>query len=459
MSPTDSERFSRDSETTAAGSIGHDLRAAREAAGLSIARLARLTAFSESHLRNAENGNRVVTIDIAEAYDRALDTGGVIVNLFVAYADDDLGVEWGATPAEVARGVSGLWRSDMRRRIVLASAWAVAALAEPLDRWLRDAADPDVTSSTGRRVGQADVDAVWSMCAAFHDADNQLGGGHARATLICYGDAVVAPLLAGSYTDQVGRRLFAAAARLCDVGGFMCFDSGCQGLAQRYYIKALRMAKISGDLASGASILTNMSMQAQHQGARPDAISLADAAVAAARRSGSALTLARCHAVRARALALRSDASGSDHALNEAERALDRAMPGAEPSWITYFTDRQLAAESMYAAANLGRSDLVRQHAARAPDVTDGMHRRHVLTTAALASSYLPGEDAAPDAGSDVGRARDVMRGVLPVLGSLTSARALDAVGAVRRRLAACRLPVVRELEQDLDRCMAGTRS
>ncbi len=425
MSPTDSERFSRDSETTAAGSIGHDLRAAREAAGLSIARLARLTAFSESHLRNAENGNRVVTIDIAEAYDRALDTGGVIVNLFVAYADDDLGVEWGATPAEVARGVSGVWRSDMRRR----------------------------------RVGQADVDAVWSMCAAFHDADNQLGGGHARATLICYGDAVVAPLLAGSYTDQVGRRLFAAAARLCDVGGFMCFDSGCQGLAQRYYINALRMAKISGDLASGASILTNMSMQAQHQGARPDAISLADAAVAAARRSGSALTLARCHAVRARALALRSDASGSDHALNEAERALDRAMPGAEPSWITYFTDRQLAAESMYAAANLGRSDLVRQHAARAPDVTDGMHRRHVLTTAALASSYLPGEDAAPDAGSDVGRACDVMRGVLPVLGSLTSARALDAVGAVRRRLAACRLPVVRELEQDLDRCMAGTRS
>ena len=80
MGRTDSLRFSRDSET-AAESIGRVLRSARESAGLSIARVARLTAFSESHLRSAENGNRVVTLDIAEAYDRALDAGGAIVNV------------------------------------------------------------------------------------------------------------------------------------------------------------------------------------------------------------------------------------------------------------------------------------------------------------------------------------------------------------------------------------------
>lgn len=459
MRPADSERFSRDSEAVAAEHVGHALRTAREAAGLSIARMARFTAFSESHLRNAENGNRVVTIDIAEAYDKALDAAGMIVNLFVTYRDDDLGVEWGTTPADVARGVSGLWRADLRRRTVIASAWAAAALAGPLDRWLTDTMDPDVASGRGRRVGQADVDAVWSMCAAFADADHQLGGGHGRAALICYGDGVVAPLLAGSYTDEVGRRLFAAAARLCDVAGFMCFDSGCQGLGQRYFIRALRMAKTSGDEALGAHILTNMSMQAQYLGHGREALMLADAAVAAAGRSGTVSTVARCHAIRARALALRGDARGSDHDLNEAEGALDRAMPGAEPGWIMFFTGRQLATESMYAAASLGRGDLVRRHAVQALDVEDGMYRRHVLATATLASSYLPGEDSAPDAGSDVDHACEVMRGVLPVIGSLTSTRALSAVSAVRRRLAAYPLPAVRELEEDLCQCIAVTGS
>jgi hypothetical protein len=198
-----------------------------------------------------------------------------------------------------------------------------------------------------------------------------------------------------------------------------------------------------------------MSMQAQHLGHAREALRLAEAGVAAAGRSGSASTLARCHAIRARALAVTGDAVGSDHALNEAERALDRARPGNEPLWITFFTARQLATESMYAAASLGRGGLVRRHAGQALDVEDGMHRRHVLATAALALSYLP-DEATPDGAPDVDRACEVMRAVLPVIGSLTSTRALSAVRVVRRRLAAYQLPVVRELDQDLSQCLAG---
>jgi len=454
MSGADSPRFSQDAGV--ADSVGRSLRAARESAGFSIARLARRTSFSESHLRNAENGNRAVTLDIAEAYDRALAAGGQIVNLFAAYRDEDLGAGWGATPAEVARGVSVLWLADLRHRPVSTLAWAAGALAEPVDRWLADGADQDVASGGGRRVGQADVDVIWSMCAAFADADHQLGGGHARTTLICYGDGVVARLLAGSYSDEIGRRLFAATARLCDIAGFMCFDSGCQGLGQRYFIRALRMTKMCGNQALGAHILTDMSMQAQYLRHAREALILADAAVSAASRSGSASTIARCHAIRARALALAGDAKESDRALNEAERALDRATPEREPFWITFFTTRQLATEAMYAAASLGRSALVRRHAVQALDVTDEMHRRQVLASVALAASYLPGADPTVDADADVGRACDVMRSILPVIGSLTSARALDAVAALSRRVAASPLPVARELEREVRRCLAG---
>jgi hypothetical protein len=356
--------------------------------------------------------------------------------------------------------VTVLWKADIGRREVIASAWAAAALSEPLGRWLLDPADGDVARAGSRQVGRADVDAVWSMCTAFADADRRLGGGHARRALICYADDVVAPLLAGRYADEIGRQLFAAAARLCDIAGFMCFDSGRQGLGQKYFITALRMAKTSGDHALGAHILTDMSMQAQHQRHAHEAVALADAGVAAA-TSGSASELARCHAVQARALAMQGNASDSDHALNQAERALDRSAPGSEPFWITFFTPQQLAAEAMYAAAELRRSSLVRRHAANALSAAAGMQRRHVLATATLAASYLPAEDTpAVNAAADVGQACEALRGVLPAIGSLTSARALGLVSAVRSRLAGYpHVTAVQELERDLDQCMAGAGS
>ncbi len=367
---------------------------------------------------------------------------------------------WGSTPAEGARIVTGLWKADMRRRDVIASVWAAAALSEPFGRWLLDPVDRDVACSGRRRVGQTDVDAVWSMCTAFADADRRMGGGHARRTLICYADDAVAPLLTGTYTEQIGRELFAAVARLCDIAGFMCFDSDDQGLGQRYFITALRMAKTSGDQALGAHILTDMSMQAQHQRHAHEAVTLADAGVAAATKSGSASALARCHAVRARALAMRGDTSDSDHALNQAERALDRTTPQNEPFWITFFTPQQLAAEEMYTAAELRRPRRVRRHAADALGAAGGMQRRHVLATATLAASYLPAKDNPEADAADVEQACHVLRGVLPVIGSLASARARTLVTTVHNRLDNYpQVPGVQELERDLDQCMAGASS
>ena len=408
-------------------------------------------------------GHRTLFVTTAQLGERKDSSGGGYI---AAEAEDDeapdvLNLAWGSTPAEVARIVTGLWKADMRRRDVIASVWVAAALSEPLGRWLLDPIDHDVAGAGSRHVGRTDVDAVWSMCTAFADADRRMGGGHARRTLICYADDAVAPLLTGSYTERIGRELFAAVARLCDIAGFMCFDSDDQGLGQKYFITALRLAKTSGDQALGAHILTDMSMQAQHQRHAHEAVALADAGVAAAARSGSASALARCHAVQARALAMRGDANDSDHALNQAEKALDRAVPRSEPFWMTFFTPQQLAAEAMYTASELRRASLVQRHAVDALSNAEGMQRRHVMATATLAASYLPATDAAAaDASADVEQTCDVLRGVLPVISSLASARALSLVSTVRTRLDAYpQVPAVQDLERDLDQCLAGTSS
>jgi ribosomal protein L16/L10AE len=217
------------------------------------------------------------------------------------------------------------------------------------------------------------------------------------------------------------------------------------------------MSKVSGDRALGGHILADMSMQAHHQHHAQEALALADAAVAAARSAGPTSALARCHAVRARALALLGDANGSDQALNNAERALARANTNDEPFWIRFFTPQQLASESMYVAADLGRAGHVRRHARTAFSTAGGMQRRQVLAAATLAASHLPTQNATSTISTDVDKACGVLRDVLPVIGSLTSARALTSINTVRGRLAAFSdRPAVRRLERDLQLAMTA---
>ncbi len=63
------------------GSINAVLRSVRQAAGMSLDVLAARTNFSKPYLSNVESGRRRVTVEIAEAYDAAFGTGGLLVRL------------------------------------------------------------------------------------------------------------------------------------------------------------------------------------------------------------------------------------------------------------------------------------------------------------------------------------------------------------------------------------------
>jgi DNA-binding CsgD family transcriptional regulator/transcriptional regulator with XRE-family HTH domain len=62
-------------------SINATLRSVRRSAGLSLDTLAARTNFSKPYLSNVEAGRRRVTAEIAEAYDAALGTGGLLIQL------------------------------------------------------------------------------------------------------------------------------------------------------------------------------------------------------------------------------------------------------------------------------------------------------------------------------------------------------------------------------------------
>jgi hypothetical protein len=276
------------------------------------------------------------------------------------------------------------------------------------------------------------------MSRAFADSDHRLGGGHARTTLAHYLNQTAVPLVrSGAYDDETGRDLLSEVARLADVAGFMAFDSGLHGLAQHYLAQALWLAKAGKNHVLGAHILTDLSMQSAHLGRVNDAVGAADAAVEAAKRGTSPSTLARCYAINARAKAAAGDAAGADRALNEAERVLDRANHADEPAWIGFFKPRQLTVESMYVSLALGRASHVQRHAETAQldqSSSDAMPRRDVLARATLAQSYLT--PVSNIGAADVEHACLLIKGCIPMLGSLTSARATTAVEGVWQTLA-----------------------
>src|SRR5690606_21269608 len=118
--------------------------------------------------------------------------------------------------------------------------------------------------------------------------DNRFGGGQVRSAVGDYLDTAVAPLLReGRYDERTGRRLASAAAELTRLAGWMAYDLEQHGLAQRYLIQALSLARSAGDHALGGEILAGMSHQAVYIG-RPDhALDLARAAQLSARRSAA----------------------------------------------------------------------------------------------------------------------------------------------------------------------------
>jgi hypothetical protein len=92
--------------------------------------------------------------------------------------------------------------------------------------------------------------------------DDALGGGTLLRTVNEDLRVVVGLLKNASYTEEVGRRLYAVAAQFGRVAGWIACDCEQPALAQRYFLAALRAAHVSGDRALGADVLGFMSIQA-----------------------------------------------------------------------------------------------------------------------------------------------------------------------------------------------------
>lgn len=268
----------------------------------------------------------------------------------------------------------------------------------------------------GQRVGKGDVAALRSVGELFRTLDHAYGGGHARQALVRYLEHEAEPMLRGTYGEATGRRLFAAAADLTRLAGWTSYDIAAHGLAQRYFVQALRLAQAAGDRGYGAYVLITMSRQAVYLGHGREAVQLARVAQQGVGSAAPPLVQALLHAVEARGHGVLGEARSCTAALTRAEHALEIARPGDEvPHWARGFDEAQLADELGHCHRDLQQYRAAAQHAERSLQLRAPAYARsRLFCRVVLASARLGlGElDQACQLGAEAAQQAAEMRSV-----------------------------------------------
>ncbi|MFI1886176.1 hypothetical protein [Streptomyces jumonjinensis] len=131
------------------------------------------------------------------------------------------------------------------------------------------------------KIGHAEVDAVVAMTVRISEIDDMFGGRHARPMAAAFLVNTIAPYLKADGPEDVRKAMLSAAADHCYLTGYMAMDERADGLAQRYYTKALELAGGAEDHLTYCTTLRGMSVQAVDLGHSARSLQLADAAATA----------------------------------------------------------------------------------------------------------------------------------------------------------------------------------
>ncbi|WP_433262730.1 helix-turn-helix domain-containing protein [Actinosynnema sp. CS-041913] len=275
------------------------LRAAREAAGLSLAVMAQRTHYSKSLLGMVENGQRTATPELVAAYERVLNAQGL--------------------------------GEDVNRRELLAAAAAVFAGAnapEPLARLLDGLTSADAPG----KVGRSEVEAVRHATTVYTTMDLRYGG--AVAADVSSGALRWAvSLLDAPMRDDTRVALSAAVGALADRTAWTHFDSGRTYSARRLSTLALRTADAGADPDLRAHVVLNMAAQVGDE-SPADAVNLVESALSDHRVCG--MERANLHAGLAGHLAKSGDKRRALRHVVEAEALAGRG--GETPPWLRFLT-------------------------------------------------------------------------------------------------------------------------
>ncbi|MGW4302240.1 hypothetical protein ACWEHT_21090 [Streptomyces sp. NPDC004646] len=169
-------------------------------------------------------------------------------------------------------------RRTVIRGVVYSAALAVPGWQEIDGRLSRLDTDPHA------RIGMAEVQAVIAMTECVSTLDDEYGGRMARPMAAVFLVNTIIPHLKARASEPVRNAMLSAAADHLYLTGYMAMDEREDGLAQRYYVKALDLARRAGDHLTYCTTLRGMSVQAVDLGHTRQAVRLSESAASASPR-------------------------------------------------------------------------------------------------------------------------------------------------------------------------------
>ncbi len=300
---------------------------------------------------------------------------------------EDIGMGQSGVPESAVAPLDGfidksavLWRGDEQHRPDLRTASIITGLRAvgPVWEWENPPEDQDVSRRGELRVGMADVAMLRAARRHYEQMYRKAGGVATRARVVSLLTSEAAPLLRGTYTDAVGRELHRAVGGLVAIAGICSYDSDTQGLAQRYFHQALRMAKASGDRGFGGYVVGLMVNQSIYLREYRQALAFAEAAVRTAGAHISPALATEIYAMQAKAYARMGDHSGVHRCMALAETSSGQIRRDEEPAETGYVQEGLVEAQThargrVHRLATLTDIELRRGEADRAAATGDSM--------------------------------------------------------------------------------------
>ncbi|MCK9903566.1 hypothetical protein MXD63_26385 [Frankia sp. Cpl3] len=252
---------------------------------------------------------------------------------------------WETVPTTEA--VDKIARDDLsldRREAARAMADVIvgAALLEGAERWL-NTIEPPAGQRRTAGVGDEEIEQIELAARTFRAWDNQFGGGLRRKAVVGQLAEIADELRDFSHPQNLTRRLHGVMADLAETAATMSWDSGQGGIAQRYYLLALRSAKAADDPVFCANILAGMARQQFYLGRTIEGLELVRLAQDVAGARATPAVRAMLFTREAWAYAQQGRLSAFQRATGRAQDAFRDVDPAVEPHWISYFDQAELA--------------------------------------------------------------------------------------------------------------------
>lgn len=194
---------------------------------------------------------------------------------------------------DAAKAIVELTGSDMatRREFLELSLLTGTSLVTPVLHW---AATVSPAAARPRQLGTVEIDDLERAVAMFQAWDASGVGGLHRKAVVGQLNAVAEALHEQRSPDTQGR-LFHVAAELAQLAGWMTFDAGLCGPAQRYFLYALDACGQTGAVDLAAKIIGDMAQVSNSRKQYGDSLTMVRTALGSLSRGANPLVRSELH--------------------------------------------------------------------------------------------------------------------------------------------------------------------